>query len=633
MAGERNEIGMRLTLDAEEMRAIGHRTVDRLVEWLADPSVAAYADPAPAGLRARLAQPARNEARDYAALLDEVFTEVVPHMVRNDHPGAFGFVPGCTTWPGALADLVASALNVEASTWLIASGPIALELAVIDWFKEWLGYPKLAAGILTSGGSAANLTALACARERAAGAGSEDLVLYFSDQTHVSLARAARVLGFRTDQVRVLPTDPSFRLRLDALEGASGCDVAAGRVPFAVCANAGSTSTGSVDPLGDIAAVCREHGLWLHVDAAYGGFAVLADAGRAALAGIELADSITVDPHKWLFQPFECGCVLVRDGRALPDAFHLSPDYLTDCEVAEVNLYDYGLQLSRCWRALKVWLSVGTFGLAAFRSAIADTLALAEHAAARIEASEVLELVAPASLGVVCFRRRVAGSEADAAAANAALVEAANRSSGVFMTSTRLRGHYALRLCILNHTTSRADVDAALDLIERAPLPDAPLPPPPPSAWELRAGDARLARPRTERDRLREIPLLADLAEVTLDWLVSVSHERRVAAGEVVVEQWDSSRDFYVVLRGSVDVLVDDERVRALGAGEFFGELAARDWGGSYGYARTASVVAAEPSLLLVVPFPCLDELARRSPAADALLRDAARERLAPGRR
>ncbi len=267
-------------------------------------------------------------------MLERLFSDVVPRMARNDHPRAFAFVPGCGTWPGALADLIASALNVEASTWLLAAGPIEVELEVLGWFKEWIGYPATASGILTSGGSAANMTALACARERVAGGMSDDLVLYVPDQTHASVARGARILGFRPHQVRVLPTDERFRIRLDALAGAIDRDLGAGRRPLLVCANAGSTSTGSVDPLPELAALCRDRGIWLHVDGAYGAFAVLAERGAQLLAGLELADSVTLDPHKWLFQPFECGCLLVREESALCEAFAISPDYLKDTDSA-----------------------------------------------------------------------------------------------------------------------------------------------------------------------------------------------------------------------------------------------------------------------------------------------------------
>jgi glutamate/tyrosine decarboxylase-like PLP-dependent enzyme len=623
--------GNPLGLDAETMREQGYRTVDALVEWLTDPALPALG-PIVGTETARNDEqtaPARGEA--YEELLGQLFARVVPHMVRNHHPGSFGFVPGCGTWPGALGDLIASALNVEASTWMIASGPIEMELEVLGWFKDWIGYPATAAGILTSGGSAANMTALACARERIAGAMSDELVVYVPDQTHASVARAARILGFRPHQVRVLPTDERFRVRLDALAGAVERDERAGRRPLVVSANAGSTSTGSIDRLAELAALCRERGLWLHVDGAYGAFATLTERGAEVLAGIELADSVTLDPHKWLFQPFECGCLLVRDGSALRDAFAIAPDYLQDTDGRrEVNLYDYGLQLSRAWRALKIWLSIRCFGLDAFRAAIDRGLDLAQHAERRIESSTAFELLSPASLGIVCFRRRFAGvsDELELTSLNAALNEAINASGTAFLTSTRLRGRYALRLCILNHTTTEEAVDAALDFLERAEPQPLPGVSGLPEGRDVEVKDSRLKRNRAEAAALDDVPLLRSLGTDDRRWILEVAREVEVRPGEVIVEQWDSSRDFYILLEGLVDVFDGDRRLVERRPGEHFGELAALDWGSSFGYARTATVIARGAARLLVIPYPYAHELARRFPDVDRQLRESAGDRL-----
>jgi glutamate/tyrosine decarboxylase-like PLP-dependent enzyme len=216
---------------------------------------------------------------------------VLPYVARISHPGYLAFIPGEGTWPGALGDLIASALNVDTCWWLGASGPTMLELVVLDWFRQWVGYPEGASGVLVSGGSAANLTALACAREARIGAMDERSILYLSDQSHSSLARAARALGFRPDRVRVIPTDRQARMRPDALRSAVDADRAAGLEPLCVIGNAGTTAVGAIDPLAELSGICREHGIWLHVDGAYGAFACLTDRGRAALAGLDLADS------------------------------------------------------------------------------------------------------------------------------------------------------------------------------------------------------------------------------------------------------------------------------------------------------------------------------------------------------
>src|SRR5436190_4576170 len=274
----------RLALDRESMRALGYLVVDLLVDRLTVDgrplrrATSAY-------WRERLAVPPPADPQPPEQVLELLERDVLPFRSRVDHPRFLAFIPGSGTWPGALADFVASACNVYAGSWMESAGPSQVELEVLGWFKDWVGYPPEAAGSLTSGGSAANMTALACAREATAGAMRDDLVLYVSDQAHSSVARAARILGFRPNQVRVLPTDTRLRLAPETLEAAVETDLRAGRSPLAVSANAGSTNTGAIDPLPELAEVCRRHGVWLHVDAAYGGFAVLSDRGRAEVRG------------------------------------------------------------------------------------------------------------------------------------------------------------------------------------------------------------------------------------------------------------------------------------------------------------------------------------------------------------
>ena len=444
------------------MREIGYRTVDLLVAQLSDPSIPAMRRGVPSDLRERLSHPPPADGRDWEAVLRDVEESVLAPMSRLAHPGYFAFIPASSTFPGALGDLIASALDIDVGSWMSAAGPSQLELTVLDWFKDWIGYPSSAAGILVSGGSAANMTALACAREALTGPMSDRIVAYCADQTHSSVARAARLLGFRPDQVRILPTDQDHRLRLDALSGVIDHDGRSGRQPLIVVANAGATNTGAVDPLSDLASLCRDRGLWLHVDAAYGGFAALSERGRAKLAGLELADSVTLDPHKWLYQPIECGCLLVREGRLLRDAFTINPDYLADYKSEEVNFSDLGLQLTRTARALKVWMSFHYFGSDAFRAAVDRAIDLALMAEQIVRDSPTLELLSPASLGIICFRRRFDGESDDEALeqSNARLVTAFERTGRGLVSSTRLHGTYALRLCVMNHTTGPRDVEA-----------------------------------------------------------------------------------------------------------------------------------------------------------------------------
>jgi glutamate/tyrosine decarboxylase-like PLP-dependent enzyme len=591
-----------------------------------------------AEMRQRLPQPPGNP-RDFDSLLDQLERDVLPYMSRCDHPGYFAFIPACGTFPAALGDFIASALNIYAGSWMEAAGPSRLEVLVLDLFKQWIGYPDQASGVLVSGGSAANMTALACAREellRRSQGSADDGVAYVSDQAHSSIARAARSLGMHPDQLRVLPCDDRHRMRLDALAGAMQADVRHGRRPFFVSASAGSTNTGAVDPLPELAAICKEAGAWLHVDAAYGGFVTLTDRGKRWLDGIEHADSVTLDPHKWLYQPFECGCVLVRDGELLRRAFEVVPDYLRDAvaHTGEVNFSDLGFQLTRSTRALKVWLSLSYFGVDAFRRAIDRSLDLAAEAERLIAREPDLELMSPAQLGIVCFRRRFAGADKEwqSARLNAALVGRFEQSGLGLVSSTMLDGRYAIRLCILNHTTTQADVERAIDWFARSPVPS------------LTDESATIALSVEDRapsvidslggagafsvEELAAIPLFAELPPEQVARVAGWSREVCAGAGEAVVERWDAARDFYVIVDGEAEVFVKDEYVRHLARGDFFGEVAALDWGSGFGYVRTATVVATSHLRLLALEPTHLGILVRASARFGEKLRAAARERL-----
>ena len=405
-----------LALPPEQMREMGHRRrrhAHRQDRGLRDGPV--LKTDTLESMRERLAAQPSSGPRDFGDLLHVLDEDVLPFVGHFDHPRFFGYIPGAGTWPAALGDLIAAATMIDAGSWREAAGPSALELTVLDWFRDWVEYPESAAGVLVSGGSAANLTAIACAREALIGPMSPRIVMYTGDQTHSSVARAARHLGFRPDQLRVLPTDDDFRLRPQDVIAAIDADLAADRLPFLVSANAGTTNTGAVDPIGELADACHERGVWLHVDGAYGAFAVLTDRGKRAMQGMNKADSITLDPHKWLAMPFEVGCLLVREGRLLERAFELHPEYLKEAHEAGVNFADRGLQLTRASRAIKVWLAIETFGLDAFRATIDRAIDQTLAAQARIEADPRLELVTPASLGILTFRRRGAPGEPAAA--------------------------------------------------------------------------------------------------------------------------------------------------------------------------------------------------------------------------
>ncbi len=455
----------------EEMRRSGYAIVDAIVDrWarLGD-------DPAWQGATRDITEPMLHgpppeEGRDLAGLLDTVLGDVMPLAGRIDHPRFLAFIPSSPTWASVLASFLINGYNIFQGTWLESSGPSQIEFTVTEWFREWMGYPEGGGGLFTSGGSAANLIAIVAARE-AAGNPARGTV-YASGQTHASVSRAARIAGVDPSLVRFVPTDDAFRIRPSRLLAAIRRDRAAGLEPFCLVATAGTTNTGSIDPLAELAGIARDEGLWYHIDAAYGGFAVLDPETRPLLQGMELSDSLSLDPHKWLFQPYETGCLLARDASRLEAAFRIMPSYLQDAEWGpeHVNFCDRGLQLTRTFRALRVWLSMQRYGVAAHREAVARGIALAKGAEARIRSEAELELLSPQCLGIVCFRYR--GDESIPAAAlddlNARIQDEIVQSGYAMMSSTRVRDCFSLRFCVLNYRTTEEDLARVLDRIVAA---------------------------------------------------------------------------------------------------------------------------------------------------------------------
>ncbi len=412
---------------------------------------------------------APEDGRPAMEVLEQAARDILPVAARLAHPRFFAFVPSSPTWPGVLADFMAAGYNINSATWLTASGPSQIELVVIDWYRRWVGYPDGAGGLITSGGSAACLEALVAARECAGN--PERGTVYMSDQGHSALIRAAKIIGIRPECVRIVPSDECFRLDTEALARAVAEDRAAGFHPIAVCANAGTTSAGAIDPLEALSDFCEKQGIWLHVDAAYGGFAIVTDEGKKLLRGIERADSIVLDAHKWLFQPYEAGGLLVKDARTLERAFAIHHDVLQDTlwGADHPNFSDHSLQLSRSFRALKIWMSVQTFGMAAFRQAISHSMELAGRAGEYVRESTILELLNPVVLGIVCFRVAPAESrleEEDLEKINRTVLARVFWENRALMSSTLIGGMFSLRLCIINHTTTWNDVLETLEAIE-----------------------------------------------------------------------------------------------------------------------------------------------------------------------
>lgn len=465
------EVNARLELEPEAMRELGHRVVDLIVDHYTTLPERRVTGRGPrAELEARLRERIPERGAPPGEVLDRVIADVLPFMMHVDHPRFFAFVPSPSNFVGAMADALVAGLNVFQGTWLASSGPSQLELVTVDWLREICGMPGSAGGLFVSGGSMANAVALTVARKRCLGDDPSRGVVYLSDQTHSAVPRGLRVLGFGDDRIRVVPSDGAYRIDLAALRAAIDRDRAAGLAPFCVVANAGTTNTGAVDPLDALADLSGELGLWLHADGAYGAAAALCDHGREVLAGLGRVDSLALDPHKWMFQPFEIGCVLVREEAWLRDTFSVHPEYLQDTRLAddEPNFGERGIQLTRQFRALKLWMSIQVFGRASFAAAVEAGIARAEFAEREIRTRAGWEVVTPARLGVVSFRWAPAGAgEAELDAANLALVERIFQDGTAMLSSTRLRGRTVLRLCTINPRTTDEDVTRTLELLDR----------------------------------------------------------------------------------------------------------------------------------------------------------------------
>ncbi|MEV7012060.1 aminotransferase class V-fold PLP-dependent enzyme [Streptosporangium sp. NPDC051022] len=431
-----------------------------------------------AELRERWTGPVPLDGAPVAELLRDCHDLLFTHTRHQGHPRFFGYVSSPSSPVGAVGDLVASLLNPNVNNALGAPGPAQMEHTVLGWLAEALGFPS-GSGLLTSGGSMANLTALYVATRRAAAVGEHagehglwgatPMTVYASAEAHHSVVKAADVLGLGRSAVREIPVDAAFRMSLPALRAAIEADLAAGLRPVCVVGTAGTTNTGAVDPLAGIAGIAGEFGLWFHVDGAYGAPARLDPAKRRLLDGIELADSLTVDAHKWLYAPVDCGVLLYRDGaharRAFAAASHADYINLPAGTPADDSFafWDYGVELSRRFRALKLWLMFRYHGLTAIAGAVAHDNALAGHLAGRIEADPDLELLAPVELSTVCFRVVRPGADLDAL--NEKVMLAVQASGEAFVSQTTVGGHYALRVCVTNFRATRDDVDRTLEAV------------------------------------------------------------------------------------------------------------------------------------------------------------------------
>ncbi len=480
-------------LRAGELRALAHRIVDDWCDSLATLRDEPVWRPVPPEVRARLQAPLARRGAGLDAAYAEFQRDVLPYRYGNVHPRFWGWVNGSGLPSGVLADFLAATMNSNVGAF--DQSAVHVEEQVLGWLRELFAFPAGGDGILTSGGSVANLLGLAAARHaaapdaRARGLAQPRLTLYGSSETHSSVHKAVELMGLGLESFRRLPVDGEYRLRLDALETALREDRARGCTPFALIANAGTVNTGAIDPLAELAALARREKLWLHVDGAFGALAWLSPAHRDLLAGLSQADSLAFDLHKWLYLPSDVGCVLVRRPQALTEAFTTRAPYLVNLRgglsaVADGAFKDRGIELTRRFRALKVWFALKAHGLEAFERAIRANLEQARALVALIDREPRLERLAPAPLNVVCFRYRAAGLDAAALdALNQELLVRLQESGAAVPSQTVLGGRFALRVAITNHRTQDADlaflVARVLELgaaLEREHVPATPSP-------------------------------------------------------------------------------------------------------------------------------------------------------------
>lgn len=457
--------------DWDAMRALGHRMVDDMLTYLQTVRERAVWQPVPAVARQALHQPLPQEPQGAEPAYADFLAHVLPHPMGNIHPRFWGWVIGTGTPFGMLAEMLAAGMNPNAG----GGDHVAnyVEAQVIDWCKEMLGYSPGASGLLLSGGSMANLVGLTVARNAQAGfdlrkqgltAAPRRLVVYASQEAHSSIQKAVELLGLGGESLHQIPVDANFQIDLRALEHAIAQDRSTGHLPVCIVGNAGTVNTGAIDDLDALAGIAARERLWFHVDGAFGALASLSPGMRPWFAGLERADSLAFDLHKWMYMPFEVGCALVKHESAHRHAFALSPDYLAHAERGleggSIWFSEYGVQLSRGFRALKVWLSLKEHGIQKYIRVIEQNVAQAHYLAGLVDAAPELERLAPVPLNIVCFRYRVNGWDEPALNAfNQELLIRLQESGVAAPSHTVLSGRYAIRVAITNHRSRREDFD------------------------------------------------------------------------------------------------------------------------------------------------------------------------------
>jgi aromatic-L-amino-acid/L-tryptophan decarboxylase len=460
----------------DEFRRHGHQLVDWMADYLAHVGeLPVTPNVRPGDIRRQIPPEAPEASEPFERLFADFTNVIIPGMTHWNHPGWFAYFPGNNSAPSVLAEMLTATMGAQCMSWATSPAATELEQVVMDWLRQMLGLPAGFTGVIQDTASTATLVALLSARERATNgsagaqglAGSTPLTVYTSREAHSSIDKGVQLAGYGLERLRHISGDRAFALDPGALERAIEADRASGLVPACVVATIGSTSSTAIDPVPVIADICRRHGVWLHVDAAYAGAAAIVPELRHHFAGMDRADSIVLNPHKWLLTNFDCTAYLVRDVDALLHACRISPEYLRTTHDAEVvNYRDWGIQLGRRFRALKLWFVIRSYGVEGLRAVIRRHVALAAELEEWIRAEPGFEVVAPVPFGLVCFRWQPEGvPDEEADRLNEALLARVNASRRVHLTHTRLSGRYVIRLVVGQRETQREHVEEAWRLV------------------------------------------------------------------------------------------------------------------------------------------------------------------------
>lgn len=446
--------------DPEEMRRLGYQAVDLVVEWMAKlPEAPVGRFPSSEILAPLVEEPMPRKGRPVEEGMQRFLHDYMPFATLVNHPRFFAYIPCPGSYIGALGSFLASATNLFTSTWIGGSVAAQLEEQLLSWIREAIHLPQEFRGVLTSGGSIANLSALAAARTRLPAEKQKLGIIYVSSEAHFSITKAAQLLDITPAQIRTLPVDSKQRLVPADVATAMAEDVAAGYHPLLLCASLGTTSTGAIDPLDELAEITQRYGAWFHVDGAYGAAVRLLPEYRDATAGLAKADSVTLDPHKWLYAPMESGCFLTRDMAALETAFTGDGEYMQDIPLDEINLFRRGPELTRGNRALKLWLLLRSVGLDKLTNAIRRDITLCHLACDLLSEDPDLEIVTPPQLSVFSFAAKK--SEAITKKLMSDILE----DGFLMLSSSQVDGRYVLRLCVLNHRTTEQDIRDSVERI------------------------------------------------------------------------------------------------------------------------------------------------------------------------